>query len=147
MFRIIHHGGKDQVTGSCHELILDEANSLLVDCGMFQGLGAEKIKSSFEKLELDFEISKVQALFVTHCHLDHIGRIPHLLIAGFAKKIYCTEATAVLLSIMLEDLLKVGFDIKASLIQSFLDKLEDQIIPIDYRKWTTIQTSIPSQKF
>ncbi len=63
--QVIHHGGKDTVTGSCHELVLD-CGSVLVDCGQFQGRDAKP-------LEIDFPIGHIKALIVTHAHIDHIG--------------------------------------------------------------------------
>ena len=55
------------------------------------------------RLILTLAISRVQALLVTHAHIDHIGRIPYLLMAGFNGPIICTEPTARLLPLMLED--------------------------------------------
>ncbi|KJH09806.1 MBL fold metallo-hydrolase, partial [Vibrio parahaemolyticus] len=65
--QILHHGGKDTVTGSCHELRAD-GMALLIDCGLFQG------KESAQA-ELNFSVEHIDALIVTHAHIDHIGRI------------------------------------------------------------------------
>ncbi len=93
---IQHHGAVNGVTGSCHQLHINNHNSVLIDCGLFQG--AENANnSSAKQLTIDFDISTVQALIVTHCHIDHVGRIPYLLAAGFTGPIYATEATAALL--------------------------------------------------
>ena len=82
---ILHHGATTGVTGSCHELRLDDNHSVLIDCGLFQG------SESDTDLAIEFDISKVIALIVTHCHIDHVGRIPYLLAAGFKQPIYCSR--------------------------------------------------------
>jgi len=74
---IKHHGATQGVTGSCHELVISNQSCILIDCGLFQG---DEVKSS---LNIEFDISKVFALIVTHCHIDHVGRIPYLLASRF----------------------------------------------------------------
>ena len=132
--QIVHHGGAEGVTGSCHELIVDQQNSLLVDCGLFQGAEVSSNGSSFDQLQIDFSLDDVSALLVTHCHIDHVGRIPYLLMAGFDQKIYCTEATARLLPIVLEDAIKIGFTKDSRLIRSLLKKIESLIVPVSYNQ-------------
>lgn len=86
MYSIRHHGAVSGVTGSCHQLTLDEGGSILIDCGLFQGAEAfdrESANPDFGRKQIDFDISDVNALLVTHCHIDHVGRIPYLLAAGF----------------------------------------------------------------
>lgn len=96
-YRLIHHGGATGVTGSCHELQLNGLG-LLIDCGQCQGLD---VRHQF--VDLAPVARRVQGVVVTHAHLDHIGRLPELLHAGFSGPIYCSEATAALLPLMLED--------------------------------------------
>tara|TARA_B100000378_G_scaffold277255_1_gene277102 strand:- start:310 stop:660 length:351 start_codon:yes stop_codon:yes gene_type:complete len=100
---IKHHGTATGVTGSCHELVLDDHASLLIDCGLFQGddRGADN-------LDIRFDIGAVEGLVITHVHLDHVGRIPWLLAAGFDGPIYCSEPSAELLPIVLEDAFKLA---------------------------------------
>jgi len=76
---IKHHGAINGVTGSCHELRLQDGSSILVDCGLFQGAEAASDQSSFEQLQINFPIKHIRALLVTHVHIDHVGRIPYLL--------------------------------------------------------------------
>jgi metallo-beta-lactamase family protein len=61
------------------------------------------------RLQIGFPLEPIQALIVTHVHIDHVGRIPYLLAAGFRGPILCSEASAELLPLVLEDALKVGF--------------------------------------
>jgi metallo-beta-lactamase family protein len=126
---IKHHGATQGVTGSCHELVISNQSSILIDCGLFQG---DEAKSS---LNIEFDISKVSALIVTHCHIDHVGRIPYLLAAGFDKPIYCSPATAKLLPLVIEDALKVGVTREQNLIDACLKLLEKLIKPIDFKQW------------
>lgn len=72
---------------------------------------------------------------VTHVHIDHVGRIPYLLAAGFQGPILCSEPSALLLPLVLEDALKVGFTRNRRLIEQVLDVLRRRIIAIPYRQW------------
>jgi predicted metal-dependent RNase len=67
-----HHGGARGVTGSCHQFHLDASISLLVDCGLEQAADAQP---RAETAPIGFDIAGIQALIVTHVHLDHVGRI------------------------------------------------------------------------
>ena len=130
---IKHHGATQGVTGSCHELVIGSQSSILIDCGLFQG------KESRDSLNIEFDISKVSALIVTHCHIDHVGRIPYLLAAGFNKPIYCSLASAKLLPLVIEDALKVGVTREQNLIDVCLKLLQKLIVPIDFNHWHTLK--------
>ena len=108
-YTLRHHGAIDGVTGSCHQLLLADGRSILVDCGLFQGAETSADGGAAGQLEIGFPVEGIQALVLTHVHIDHVGRIPHLLAAGFRGPIICSEASAVLLPLVLEDALKVGF--------------------------------------
>jgi len=99
LVKIKFYGAARQVTGSMHMITKDNFN-LLLECGMQQG----KRKESFEKnRNLPFQASSVNALIVTHAHIDHTGNIPTLINRGFKGKVYCTYATKDLCSLMLPD--------------------------------------------
>ena len=117
--QIVHHGALNGVTGSCHEWRVDADHSLLIDCGLFQGAETSG-KAGAEHLEIDFPIGQIKALIVTHVHIDHVGRIPYLLAAGFDGPIYCSEPSALLLPLVLEDAVKVGFTRDRKLVERFL---------------------------
>jgi len=89
-------GAAQEVTGSC---TLVEVNDryYLVDCGMEQGIDV------FQNVDLPIPASKVDAVFLTHVHIDHSGMLPRLYKDGFRGIIYATEATARLADIMLKD--------------------------------------------
>lgn len=133
---ITHHGGHQGVTGSCHELHFNDHQSLLIDCGMFQGKDAR----GRDGMQIDFPLDYVQALILTHVHIDHIGRIPYLLEAGFNKPIYCTRPTAKMLPIMLEDAMRLGITRNRRVIKDFLEDLKRLIRPLPYGKWTGLQS-------
>jgi metallo-beta-lactamase family protein len=75
---------------------------------------------------------------VTHCHIDHVGRIPYLLAAGFDGPIYATEATALLLPLVLEDAIKVGISRDARLIGTVLARLQTLLVPLPYKQWQSV---------
>ncbi|MCS2609134.1 MBL fold metallo-hydrolase RNA specificity domain-containing protein [Halomonas dongshanensis] len=136
MLNILHHGGATGVTGSCHQLLLNSENSLLIDCGLFQGEDAHE--DSFEQLQIEFDISTVKALVITHVHIDHVGRLPYLLAAGFKGPILCSEPSAKLLPLVIEDALKIGFTRNAELIERFQAQLTSQITAAPYGKRHTV---------
>ncbi|NAW60751.1 MBL fold metallo-hydrolase [Vibrio sp. V31_P5A7T61] len=128
--QILHHGGKNTVTGSCHELRVDGV-AVLIDCGLFQGKDATDVA-------LDFPVEHIDALIVTHAHIDHIGRIPWLLAAGFTGPIYCTPASAELIPLMLEDGLKLQLGLNRQQIQQVLAIIKQRLRPFCYGEWVTI---------
>ena len=129
--QLIHHGGHRGVTGSCHQLRFDRGHSLLVDCGLFQGEDARRHPS----LHIEFPLDGVETLVLTHAHIDHVGRLPYLMAAGFEGRIYCSRPTARLLPLLLEDALKIGFTRNRYLIRAVLEKIEERICPLDYGAW------------
>ncbi|AUN95739.1 MBL fold metallo-hydrolase RNA specificity domain-containing protein [Pseudazoarcus pumilus] len=132
--KLIHHGGIDGVTGSCHRLRFSADRSLLVDCGLFQGQDADR-GDGLDQHRVRFPVDDVLALVVTHVHIDHIGRLPYLLAAGYAGPILCSVPSARLLPLVIEDALKVGFTRDAALIGRFLDEVGTRLVPLDYRRW------------
>ncbi len=131
-----HHGAVQGVTGSCHRFLVNEKNHFLIDCGLFQGEGEEG--DSFVRHQIDFDISDVKALIVTHVHIDHIGRLPYLVAAGFNGPIYCSIPSAKLLPLVIEDALKIGFTRDKNIIHRFLEKVGEQLVPVKYNEWLPV---------
>lgn len=129
---IIHRGAKTGVTGSCHELVIGNS-SLLVDCGLFQGA-----ENKNNKFDIEFDVKRIEALLITHSHIDHIGRIPWLLAAGFTGPIYATEATAALLPLMLEDGLKIQLGFNSQQCKQFTQLIQQKIRPVPYDCWAKV---------
>ncbi|WP_313339332.1 MBL fold metallo-hydrolase [Stutzerimonas nitrititolerans] len=137
--RIQHHGAKDGVTGSCHQLEMDASTSLLVDCGLFQGDDASiPGGEGGSRLPIDFPLDTIKALVVTHVHIDHAGRIPYLLAAGFEGPILCSEASAELLPIVLEDAFKLSFSRDQQRIERYIDIVESRLVALPYQHWFTL---------
>ena len=113
-----HHGALHGTTGSCHRFIANADHHLLFDCGLFQGEGEKP--DAFAQHQIEFDLSAVKALVVTHVHIDHIGRLPYLLAAGFSGPIICSIPSAKLLPLVIEDALKIGFTRDTRLIHQFL---------------------------
>jgi metallo-beta-lactamase family protein len=143
MINISHHGAVSGVTGSCHELSItpfDRSNpsaGILIDCGLFQGTDAAG-KSSVADLSIDFPLDHIRALVVTHVHIDHVGRIPYLLAAGFNGPIICTEPSAIMLPEILEDALKIGFTRDRALIERVLGLIRKRLVPVPYGQWHSV---------
>lgn len=92
-------GAASGVTGSCH-LITTEKHKILLDCGQFQG-GKAMDAMNFEPFP--FNPTEIDYVILSHAHIDHCGRIPLLVKRGFNGQIYCTDATADLVEVMLKD--------------------------------------------
>jgi metallo-beta-lactamase family protein len=97
--KLSFHGATQNVTGSCHLL---EAGGLriLIDCGMFQGVGHADEENGGD---FGFKPSEIDYLLLTHAHLDHCGRIPLLVKRGFTGKIITTAATRDLAKLIMMD--------------------------------------------
>jgi metallo-beta-lactamase family protein len=98
--KIAFHGAARTVTGSKHLITLNNGSKVLLDCGMFQGMGkdTDEMNRSF-----GFEPSEVTAMILSHGHIDHSGLIPKLCKEGFGGKIFCTDATKAVCVLLLED--------------------------------------------
>lgn len=93
------HGAAREVTGSLH-LLETNGHTIALDCGLFQGRRAEvRIKNR----SLPHESRQVDAVILSHAHIDHCGRLPMLVKQGFRGPVFCTRATRDLVGIMLAD--------------------------------------------
>lgn len=92
-------GASNTVTGSCH-LITTDKHKILLDCGQFQG---GKAQDALNYEEFPFDPAELDFMILSHPHIDHCGRIPLLVKRGFKGNIYCTDACADLLEVMLKD--------------------------------------------
>ncbi len=92
-------GATGQVTGSCY-LLETDSSRILLDCGMFQG-SRETEKQN--EADFPFDPAKIDAVVLSHAHLDHCGRLPKLLKDGFKGMVFLTEASFPLLELMLMD--------------------------------------------
>lgn len=92
-------GAAREVTGSCH-LLRVNGHTVALDCGMFQGRRQE---SAEKNRELPLPVAELDAVVLSHAHIDHSGRLPYLIAQGYSKTIWATAATRDLCAIMLAD--------------------------------------------
>ncbi|NBV75653.1 MAG: MBL fold metallo-hydrolase [Methylococcaceae bacterium] len=92
-------GASGQVTGSCY-LLETESKRILLDCGMFQGSKATEKQNT---AEFAFDPATIDAVLISHAHLDHCGRLPKLVKEGFSGQLFMTQASFALLELMLRD--------------------------------------------
>jgi len=102
--KITFHGAARTVTGSKHLITLKNETQILLDCGLFQGMGeiTDKLNGYF-----GFDPKKVTYLILSHAHIDHCGLLPKLVGEGFDGKIFCTSATMDLARILMMDSAKI----------------------------------------
>ena len=98
--KISFHGAARTVTGSKHLVQLDNNESFLLDCGLFQGMGRD---TDSLNAKFGFDAAKVDYVILSHAHIDHSGLLPKLVKEGFSGAIYCTPGTKALAEILLED--------------------------------------------
>ena len=98
--KISFHGAARTVTGSKHLVQLDNNETFLLDCGLFQGMGRD---TDSLNAKFGFDATKVDYVILSHAHIDHSGLLPKLVKEGFTGTIYCTPGTKALTEILLED--------------------------------------------
>jgi metallo-beta-lactamase family protein len=98
--KIAFHGAARTVTGSKHLVTLKNGKKILLDCGMFQGMGKD---TDAMNRDFGFEPTEIDVMILSHAHIDHCGLVPKLIKDGFDGKIFCTSATKELAKILLED--------------------------------------------
>lgn len=92
-------GAARQVTGSKHLLEVN-GKKILLDCGLFQGRRKQSIAAN---MQFPFDVNSIDAVVLSHAHIDHSGALPLLAKLGYTGPIYCTHATRDLCSVMLRD--------------------------------------------
>ncbi|MBX3257621.1 MAG: MBL fold metallo-hydrolase [Chitinophagaceae bacterium] len=153
--KIAFHGAARTVTGSKHLLSLKNGKKILLDCGMFQGLGKE---TDVLNREWGFNPPEIDHLILSHAHIDHSGLIPKLVKDGFRGRIYCTPATHELTEVLLEDSAGIQEDEvkyinkrRAILGQPYLQplyttedarKAGDYFSVIEYGSWCVIEEGV-----
>jgi len=126
------YSGVGSVTGA--NFLLEIANKkILVDCGLIQG---EKTAQAQNREDFEYNPSEIDMLFVTHAHLDHVGRIPKLVKEGFNGVIYSTRETMALASLILED--AVGLLEREANNEGILPLYEMQDMKKAFTLWQTL---------
>ena len=135
---LIHLGGENCVTGSCHLLQIKGLN-IFVDCGSAQGgdLILPMDKWPVPPSDMDY-------LFITHAHIDHAGRVPDLIDAGFQGEIICTHPTREIIFPMLED--AMGFSGRsAGRITAVKAALDDMCWGFEYKETFSLKRGVSFQ--
>jgi metallo-beta-lactamase family protein len=132
-------GAARTVTGSMHQLTAG-GRTILLDCGLFQGPRSESVRCN---REFPFRAKDIDAVVLSHAHIDHCGNLPNLVRQGFAGPIYCTPATRALAAVMLGDSAKIQQE-DANYINRKRGKNEPKIEPLYdgrdvYRTLTKLQ--------
>jgi metallo-beta-lactamase family protein len=156
--KISFHGASRCVTGSKHLLTLNNGKKILLDCGMFQGMGKE---TDALNRQWGFEPRDIDYLILSHAHIDHSGLIPRLVSDGFTGKIFCTPATMELTSVLLEDSAGIQEDdikyvnkkrkaaglppLKPLYTSEEAHKAIDQFHAVDYNLWFKLEDGLELQ--
>jgi metallo-beta-lactamase family protein len=153
--KIAFHGAARCVTGSKHLITLKNGKKLLLDCGMFQGMGkdTDALNRSF-----GFDPLNIDAMILSHAHIDHSGLIPKLTKEGYKGNIFCTPATKDLTSVLLEDSAEIQEDDikyenkkRAAAGQPYLTPLytmddaknaQRQLVATEYGKWFDVTPDV-----
>lgn len=127
--KLVHHGAIETVTGSCHQLCMDAVNHLLIDCGSVQSAENSGVTG------FGFSPASIRALLLTHVHNDHVGRIPELLASGYKGPIICSEPSAHLLPLVMEDIFGIQFGRDSAQVNRHLDAIGKRIIALPFDSW------------
>lgn len=147
-------GAAGEVTGSCHILRVGSgahARTVLLDCGMFQGKRSE---SRAKNQRLPLPVAEIDAIVLSHAHIDHAGRLPYLVAQGYRGTIWCTAATRDLCAIMLADSAHIqekDADFLARHREETIEPLyrvedatrtQEQMIGMPYHKWFDVTDGV-----
>ena len=144
--RIAHHGARTGVTGSCHQLHLDEHHSLLIDCGLFQGKEAGNRPGGDASQPIDFDISTVQALIASGTETSAPSPAQNSA-QNPGDGARPPSPTAKLLPLVLEDAFQLGISRDQKLVNQYINMIEQRIVALPYGKWFCIkgtETRTPS---
>jgi metallo-beta-lactamase family protein len=156
--KIAFHGAARVVTGSKHLLTLNNGRKYLLDCGMFQGMGAQ---TDVLNRNWGFTPAQVDSLILSHAHIDHCGLVPKLVKDGFAGKVFCTPATKELAGVLLEDSAGIQEDdvkysnkrrkaeglpyLQPLYTSDDAKKCMDHFVSVEYDTWYTIDENVQVQ--
>ena len=153
--KIAFHGAARTVTGSKHLITLKSGKKILLDCGLFQGLGKE---TDIMNRDFGFNPEEVDAMILSHAHIDHCGLIPKLVKGGFKGKIFCTYGTYDLAGILLEDSAEIQEDevkyinkrhaaenlpyLQPLYTKEDAKKSMDHLVKMDYGNWFDVMEGV-----
>jgi metallo-beta-lactamase family protein len=144
MAKLHFFGGARVVSGSCYMLEVDD-KKILIDCGLFQGVKEFELKNH---QPFPFDPKEIDCVIITHSHLDHIGRLPMLVKAGFRGHIFATPPTIEFTYLLLEDSKKVltekarHADVVPLFYEGEIAEMMKFFVPVAYHKKIDISNSI-----
>ncbi|RYY46963.1 MAG: MBL fold metallo-hydrolase [Chitinophagaceae bacterium] len=135
------HGAARTVTGSKHIITLTDGRKILLDCGMFQGMGKDtrSLNETF-----GFDPATINTVLLSHAHIDHSGLLPRLVKEGFTGKIICTTPTRELTEILLHDSAEIQqYDTEGPLydLKDVIETLS-RFDNVEYDAWFTIMEGV-----
>lgn len=133
-------GATQSVTGSKHLLMTAKGRQVLLDCGMYQGMGKETAPLN---AQLGINPAQIEAVLLSHGHIDHSGNLPYLVKSGFTGKIYCTPATRDVCEILLLDSAKIQENDIAFINKKRAEKGREPIKPL----YTTQHVELCMRRF
>lgn len=146
MIKYVNYGGADGLTGACHMIGTDYGN-ILLDCGLFQG----RDKKIYSNLEMYFNAKEIDAVVLSHAHIDHCGRIPILYEVGYKGKVYGTKATKLLADVVLEESSKMFEEFSENNYKLFdinsVNKFLDNYVEVDYRTKIDLMEGVKLELF
>lgn len=126
---IVHHGAITGVTGSCHQLQMDDEHAPLIDCGLFQGAETSSAgRAGAGNLAPDYSLDGIKALVAVTAHTDHAGPMPGLRAVSCKRPILRTESSVWALLIVLKDAFKLGFSRDQKQVERDLKLIEPSIV-------------------
>lgn len=142
--KLSFHGGAESVTGANY-LLETNQSKILVDCGLFQGTKELEAKNA---KEFAYDPKTIEAVIITHSHLDHIGRLPQLVGAGFRGKIFATPPAIDFTRLILQDSVHILMEkaqhagIVPLFSQAEVDEVMRQFVAVDYYKKTKVANDV-----
>ncbi|MFA6294811.1 MAG: MBL fold metallo-hydrolase [Candidatus Paceibacterota bacterium] len=132
--KVTFYSGVGTVTGANFLFESPTGTKVLVDCGLVQG---DRVVMEENRVAFSYDLSSIDALFITHAHLDHIGRIPKLVKEGYKGPIYSTPETKALAEIILDDAVRI---LEMEAVQEGLEPLYNiEDVQAIFPLWKTIK--------
>ena len=135
-------GAAREVTGSCH-IVQVNGKHILLDCGLFQGRRQE---TQSKNLHLPMDVSRIDAIVLSHAHIDHAGRIPLLVREGYRGTVWCTAATRDLAAVMLADSAHIQEKDAEFLVRHRKDAVAPLYSMVDATRAADLMAGVPYHK-
>ena len=136
------YGAAREVTGSCH-IVRANGKTILLDCGMFQG---HRSQAAEKNRTLPVPVGEIDAIVLSHAHIDHSGRLPYLVTKGYARTIFATAATRDLCAVMLADSAHIQESDSRHLARKNMESIEPLYTMRDAARTQELMVGFPYDK-